>query len=183
MKKFCISFLTCIIIILLVVGVTLSSSGGNTEYLRIHVRANSNEQIDQTVKYRVKDAVVSYLTPFIAECDTKQKAERMLKDNLSQIENACDVVLNSNGFSYRARAKVCSELFPTRSYGELVLDGGYYDALIIELGDGKGDNWWCVVYPPLCFTGNGAGYVYKSKINQVIKDFYDKYRRNYEKGH
>jgi stage II sporulation protein R len=177
MKKFCISFLTCVIIVLSVFGVINAKDGGNTEYLRIHVRANSNFQIDQTVKYKVKDAVVEFLTPFIAECDTKLKAERMLITNLSNIESVANTVLTENGFDYKSTAKVNNELFPTRAYGELVLDAGYYDALIIELGDGKGDNWWCVVYPPLCFTGDTTEYFYKSKISQVIKDFYDKYRR------
>ena len=53
-----------------------------------------------------------------------------------------------------------------------MLESGYYDSLIIELGDGKGDNWWCVVYPPLCFVGDGSGYLYKSKILKIIQDFY-----------
>ena len=177
MKKTCITLILLAIIVLsIVVGANFTGKT-QTEYLRIHVRANSNLQIDQTVKYKVKDAVVEYLTPFIADCDTKLKAERMLITNLSNIESVANTVLTENGFDYKSTAKVNNELFPTRAYGELVLDAGYYDALIIELGDGKGDNWWCMVYPPLCFTGDTTEYFYKSKISQVIKDFYDKYRR------
>ena len=71
MKKVCISFLIIAIIILSVEGLHLSSSRTHTEYLRIHIRANSNAEIDQSVKYLVKDAVVKYLTPFVAECKTK----------------------------------------------------------------------------------------------------------------
>ena len=69
------------------------------------------------------------------------------------------------------------EEFPTRVYGGLTLENGFYDALIIELGSGKGDNWWCVVYPPLCFSGEGTNYVYKSKLKQIINDFYEKQKR------
>ena len=95
-------------------------------------------------------------------------------DNLEEIEKVADSVLNENGFSYSSKAGVRNELFPTRKYDDLVLDGGYYDALIIELGDAKGDNWWCVVYPPLCFTGEGQGYQYKSKIKEIIDNFFNR---------
>ena len=154
------------------IGLVLPQNLSHKEYLRIHVRANSNAQIDQNVKYLVKDKIVEYLTPFIAGCDTKKKAESMLKSQLSSIEHVADGVLCSSGFKYKSRAKINNEQFPTRVYGELTLDGGYYDALIVELGDGKGENWWCVVYPPLCFTGSGTNYQYKSKIWAIIKSFF-----------
>ncbi|MBQ9734248.1 MAG: stage II sporulation protein R [Clostridia bacterium] len=174
MKKLCITFIIIAIIVLSGVCLFNLDAPTHTEYLRIHVRANSNADIDQAVKYQVKDAVVNYLTPYIANCDTKEKAQDMLTDNLSAIESVCDGVLKKNGFAYKSRASVKNEQFPTRVYDNLTLDGGFYDALIIELGDGKGDNWWCVVYPPLCFTGEGQGYVYKSKIKEIISDFFKK---------
>ena len=175
MKKFCITFTLFLIIILSVIAVGVNSeSGAHTEYLRIHIRADSNETEAQSVKYRVKDAVVAFLTPFIAECDTKSKAESMLNEKLSEIEKVADKVLFEQGFEYKSHAKINTEKFPTRSYGDFTLEQGFYDALIIELGSGKGDNWWCVVYPPLCFTGKGANYVYKSKILEIIKRFSEK---------
>ncbi len=174
MKKVCISFLSCAIIILSAVGIGLTKTQTHVEYLRIHVRANSNQEIDQTVKYEVKDAVVAYLTPLVAECDTKAKAEKLIEASLSAIEAVADETLENNGFAYKSKAKLNNEKFPTRTYGELTLESGYYDALILELGDGAGDNWWCVVYPPLCFTGGERGYVYKSKILDIIRNFYNK---------
>ena len=173
MKKICISFLIVAIIILSCIGLNLNGQSENKEYLRIHVRANSNLETDQAVKYKVRDAVVEYLTPFIAECDTKEKAERLLTGRLEQISIVAEQVLMENGFNYGASAKVKNEKFPTRVYGELKLASGYYDALILELGSGKGDNWWCVVYPPLCFTGTGTNYTYKSKIKQIIDEFFN----------
>lgn len=170
MKNICITFLIVAIIILSAVAISLPAPT-HTEYLRIHIRANSNLEADQSVKYKVKEAVVEYLTPFIAECDTKQKAQAMLNDKLNGIEKVADSVLEISGFSYTSRASVREENFPTRVYGELTLDGGFYDALIVELGSGEGDNWWCVVYPPLCFTGEGTSYKYRSKIADIINDF------------
>ena len=172
MKKICISFFIVAIIILSSIGLNLPQSEVRTEYLRIHIRADSNSDCDQAVKYKVKDAVVNFLTPFIAECDTKAKAERMINSRLTSIERVADGVLSSGGFSYKSTASVKTEEFPTRVYGDLCLSSGFYDALIINLGSGSGDNWWCVVYPPLCFTGSSVKYEYRSKIKDVIDEFF-----------
>ena len=171
MKKTVISIIAIIAIAAACVFVG-SLPQTKTEYLRIHIRANSNGDIDQAVKYAVKEKVVDYLTPYLAECDSKQKAEDMLKVKLSDICDIADKTLKEKGFDYGAKARVNGEKFPTRVYGELTLEAGYYDALIIELGEGAGDNWWCVVYPPLCFTGQGRNYTYKSKIAEIIKNFF-----------
>ena len=174
MKKLCITLILIAIIVLSGIAQILPQNQVQKEYLRIHVRANSNSELDQSVKYLVKNKVVEYLTPFIAECDTKQKAERMLLNNLCAIENIASTTLKSSGFSYSAKASLERQAFPTRTYGDLELKAGVYDALILELGDAMGDNWWCVVYPPLCFVGEGQSVVYRSKILQVISDFFEK---------
>ena len=172
MKKFCIIFLTSIIIILTAVGFggCFTSVSEPTDYLRIHIRADSNEESAQTVKYLVRDKVVEYLTPIVASCESKQTAMKSVKTALTDIESVAKGVLVEQGYTYGASAKVATENFPTRVYGEYTLDAGEYTALIIELGSGKGDNWWCVVYPPLCFTGaTGENVVYKSKILEIIE--------------
>lgn len=171
MRNICITFLIVAIIVLSGVAI-LNKPKENKEYLRIHIRANSNSELDQSVKYKVKNAVVEFLTPKIAECNSFDKAINLLTDNLDGIEKVADNVLKKEGFLYQSKASVKNEKFPTRKYDDLVLDGGFYDALIIELGSGKGDNWWCVVYPPLCFVGAGTGYEYKSKLMQIIDDFF-----------
>ena len=174
MKKFCISFLIIGIIVLSGIGLLSNYEQPHKEYLRIHIRANSNLTTDQQVKYVVKDRIVEYLTPYIAECDTKQKAETLLENNLLGIEQVAKSVLIQNGFNYSVKASVRKENFPTRVYDGVCLESGIYDALIIELGSGQGDNWWCVVYPPLCFTGEGRSLVYRSKILDIINDFFNK---------
>lgn len=171
MKKLGISFLICLIIVLSVLALALPKEQVNTEYLRIHIRADSNEQEAQAVKYAVKDAVVEYLTPIIAQIQTKEQAKQRLNSELENIESVANATLESRGFSYTCSASIKTEEFPTRVYDSLTLEQGFYEALILELGSGKGDNWWCVVYPPLCFVGESTPYVYKSKIQQVINDF------------
>ena len=126
-----------------------AEESANTSYLRVHIRANSNGADDQAVKYQVRDKVVELLTPTVA-----------------------DEVLRANGYTYGARASIRKEEFPTRVYEEVTLEAGVYDALILELGTGTGDNWWCVVYPPLCFTSGNGNIVYKSKIAEIIQKFF-----------
>ena len=148
-----------------------------TGFIRIHVRANSNSEGDQRVKYEVKEAVVDYLTPLIAEGETFEFAYEILKQNLENIEKIANDVLERNGYLYVSKAKLNQEYFPTRSYGEITLENGFYDALILELGSGEGDNWWCVVYPPLCFIGaEGNDYKnikYKSKLVEIVQKFFN----------
>ncbi|MBE7085047.1 MAG: hypothetical protein E7368_03225 [Clostridiales bacterium] len=175
MKKCCIIFLLSIIISLTAFGVvgglgSENSAPNETEYLRIHIRADSNEHEAQAVKYLVKEEVVDYLTPLVAQYESMEEAYYGVADNLIKIEERASEVLKRNGFSYGAKASVRRENFPTRVYEGYTLPAGEYTALIIELGSGKGDNWWCVVYPPLCFTATkGENVVYKSKIVEIIK--------------
>ena len=173
MKKFILVFVA----ILVVIGTVLlvKNMGGepvaDTDYLRIHVRANSNSETDQSIKYIVKDEVVKFITPYAAQCTDKQKAMEIIASILPEIESVCDHVLAEHGFSYKSKASVRVEEFPTRVYGDLTLENGLYDALIIELGSGTGDNWWCVIYPPLCFTSGTADVQYRSAIWDIINKF------------
>lgn len=174
MKKILAGAFAVLVVVLTFIFV---SNAGNTaqagtDYLRIHVRANSNDQIDQNVKYIVKDEVVRFITPYAAQCTDKQKAMEVIGGILPEIEKVCDRVLKQQGFDYTSRASIRAEEFPTRVYGELTLEKGIYDALIIELGSGKGDNWWCVVYPPLCFTSGTASVQYRSAILDIINKFF-----------
>lgn len=172
MKK----MLGLIIILFVAFGFAGCSNKTSNDYLRIHIRANSNLQIDQNVKYKVKDEVVGFLTPLIANCKNLTDVENMVEKNKTNIESVCNKVLKQNGFLYTATAKIKQEFFPTRAYGEYVLESDFYDALVIELGSGSGDNWWCVVYPPLCFLNakeiNGTNLKYKSKIYELINKFF-----------
>lgn len=176
MKKSCILFLTLFIIFLTVVFGTLGQNGEksdcNTEYLRIHIRANSNSEEDQAVKYKVRDALVEELTELVIECTDKQTAVAVMQSNLPAICATANEALLKNGYTYGARAEIRSENFPTRVYEGYTLEAGVYDALIVELGTGAGDNWWCCIYPPLCFTGGNGNFVYRSKIAEIIEEFF-----------
>ena len=146
------------------------------DVLRIHIRANSNLEEDQEVKLMVRDCVIEFITPLIADCNNCNEVISKLQSNLSEIECVSDGVLKNCGFDYGVRAKINNEYFPSRDYDGKTFPADYYDALIVELGSGKGDNWWCVAYPPLCFVGyeNGisGNIMYKSKLVELIKNFF-----------
>lgn len=173
MKKIFMAIGALIALIGIILAVPAKTS--NAEFLRIHIRADSNSQSDQDVKFKVKSAVVDYLTPKLSDATTKQKAMDIVERELGNIEKVCNKTLAENGFDYVSNAKLCKENFPDRAYNGVTLSAGVYDALIIELGSGSGNNWWCVVYPPLCFVGgesNGTNQiVYKSKLLEIIRQW------------
>ena len=156
MKKFV--FAVLLMIVVGVVAVFLPKEK-DYNYLRIHIRANSNLAVDQNVKYLVKDEVVKFLTP-----------------KLCNVESLCQKTLSKNGFNYNVHVKINNEYFPTRTYNNTTLESGYYDAVIVELGSASGDNWWCVMYPPLCFVGENNGstsITFKSKIAEWFKKIFN----------
>ena len=168
MKK--IVSIIVILFVCILVGFGIFSQQNKQEYIRIHVRANSNLSVDQNIKYEIKDKIVSYLIPQIANCNTREDFIVMIKENIAGMENIANEILKQKGFSYNAKVKFCKENFPTRSYAGVVLESGVYDSIIVELGTAKGDNWWCVVYPPLCFISNNSqDILYKSRILEILK--------------
>lgn len=171
--KYVLGALSIIGIVLILVFCPMGGLGNSqeTQYLRIHIRANSNSQVDQGVKYKVKDAVVDALIPILADIDDFEQAKRVMSENFDKIESVANEVLKNNGFDYGCKAQIDNEYFPTRVYDSLTLEEGFYDALILRLGSGEGDNWWCLVYPAFCFTNssNSANIVYISKIWEKLK--------------
>ncbi|MDR1906466.1 MAG: stage II sporulation protein R [Clostridiales bacterium] len=179
-----VTALAVIIILSIVGGVNFfngraeNGAAQKTEYLRIHIRANSNSAEDQSVKYRVRDEVVKYLTPILSDCQTADDAAKKISGRAEEIEYVAKKTLTEGGFYYNAKAAVRKEEFPTRIYGDIVLESGVYNAVIVELGEAAGDNWWCIAFPPLCFIpaeDDGSGlFKYRSKILEIIERFYKK---------
>jgi stage II sporulation protein R len=163
------------LVAILLVGFSVGKHEQNEtkDFLRIHIRANSNNTADQDIKYRIKDQIVNVLAPVLSNITTKQAAITAVENNLPMIKETADKVLTVNGFSYKSSADIRKENFPQRIYDGVTVNAGVYDALIINLGSGLGDNWWCVIYPPLCFADNTIdgekGVIYKSKIKEIIE--------------
>ena len=146
------------------------------DYLRLHIRANSNLAVDQNVKYEIKDKLVEFLTPYFCNVASKSEAVNKVKSLTLQMTDLCASVLKQKGFNYSVNVKINNEYFPTRTYSNTTLESGYYDAVIVELGSAVGDNWWCVMYPPLCFVNkneNSMQIKYKSKIVEWFKNLFN----------
>ncbi len=141
--------------------------------LRIHIRADSNDKADQAVKLLVRDAVTQILSSSLRNATSLQEAKSIVSDKQTTVRKKANEVLRKNGFLYDSRVRLTYEYFPTRSYQGIVVESGYYDALIIELGSGQGDNWWCVLYPSLCYgTSEEGTAVYKSRIAQIWRKYF-----------
>lgn len=177
MKKVFIILVSVVLVGIILVGLTnnVDRQVKENDYLRIHIRANSNEKIDQEIKYEVKNAIVDFLSPYVANLTSVSESKRVVSKKLSEIENVANETLTDKGFNYNATVSLRSEYFPDRSYDDYFLKEGIYDALIVELGSGKGNNWWCVVFPPLCFVNaeetSDEKIEYKSKLVEIINNF------------
>jgi stage II sporulation protein R len=154
-----------------------------SEIIRFHVIGNSNTTEDQELKLKVKSAVTDALKPKLENVKNKEEARQILKDNLVAMEVLADQIIKDNGFDYTAVASIEQGYFPLKVYGDLTLPPGEYEAVRIELGSAKGRNWWCVMYPPLCFVDATYSVVPKSSKDQlkhVLTD--DEYNAVFSKG-
>lgn len=97
-----------------------NQSSSQEQYLRIHIRANSNLTTDQNIKYKIKDELVKYLTPLVVECESFDSVVDMVETHKKDMENICDDILSDNGFSYTSKVSLNEEYFPTRAYGKYV---------------------------------------------------------------
>ncbi len=127
-------------------------SGG---VLRLHILANSDSDEDQALKLKVRDAVIAYAKELFVDTENKEQAMAQAQQRLSALEQVAEQTLRENGCTHRVKASVDHTFFPTKEYDNGTrLPAGFYDALRLEIGQAKGRNWWCILYPPLCFGGS-----------------------------
>lgn len=147
------------------------------EVFRFHVLANSDSENDQKLKLKVKDAVVTYMQEEIPEADSVKVTKAWARTHLGDIERIARKVIRENGYHYEVHAKVAECDFPDKTYGDITFPAGTYDALEILIGKAKGQNWWCVLYPNLCFIDSIHAVVPeegKEKLREVLtEDEYD----------
>ena len=135
----------------------LALSPAGRDLIRLHVVANSDSPADQAVKLKVRDRIVAETGALFRGAESEPEAELLLTTHLSEIQQVADRVLQAEGVNYRSHTEVGVYEFPERTYGTLTLPAGRYRALRVVLGAGKGANWWCVLFPPLCFVDASVG--------------------------
>lgn len=125
--------------------------------IRFHVIANSDSTEDQNLKLAVKEAVITYMSPLLADSKDINETRSILEENTNNIIAIAQDIISQNGYSYTVTAYLTKSYFPVKSYGDVTFPSGEYEAYKIEIGDSLGKNWWCVMYPPLCFIDASHG--------------------------
>lgn len=144
----------------------MDGEDGNVEHgepydgiLRFHVRANSDSEEDQALKLAVKEDVVTMLRPLLESCEDVDDSKNIIVANLQNIYTTAINTIVEQGYDYDVKVYVTEEEFPAKTYGDLTFPAGNYQALRIDIGEAKGQNWWCVMFPPLCFIDESTAVV------------------------
>lgn len=141
--------------------------------IRFHVIANSDSEEDQELKLKVRDAVIGYLQPKLSKSKSISQSEEIIKNEYDQIERISENIIKENGYTYDIKVGIEYSNFPTKQYSSVVLPAGEYKALKIVIGEGTGKNWWCVMFPPLCFIDEENGVIDKAtdeKLKEVLTE-------------
>ena len=125
-----------------------------SKILRFHVLANSDSNADQAVKEKVRDAVGIYLQPLLEDAKSLEETKVIVDKHLSEVVYVAENTLRQQGYDYKVTAHITQTDFPEKSYGPYTFPPGEYEALQIIIGEGAGQNWWCVLYPNMCFRGS-----------------------------
>ena len=124
--------------------------------VRLHVLANSDSKEDQALKLRVRDEVLRVTEPLLAGCESREEAERILEQHMGEIEAAAQAVVREQGYDYPVSVQLGKEEYPTRNYENCCFPSGTYVSLRVCIGEAEGQNWWCVLFPPLCLSAASA---------------------------
>ncbi len=124
---------------------------------RLHIIANSDTEEDQNLKLLVRDDVLKYMKQISKDVSNKEDVVTLMYEHLDEFQRIAKETIKNNGYDYEVRVKIGKFEFPTKEYGDIALPAGMYDALRIEIGKAEGHNWWCVMFPTLCFVDVSSG--------------------------
>lgn len=163
------------ILILLAVAVAVgifygqAKAGSQIEgkVLRFHVIANSDSEADQALKYQVKDMLVEALKPMLEDAEDLEETKQIVGERLSEIQKIAQEAVNTYGNGEDVQVELTNMYFPIKTYGDLTFPAGNYDALRVTIGQAEGRNWWCVLFPNLCFVDAVHGIVPEESKEQL----------------
>ena len=168
-----IILLLLFIIISAISYVSAVSENISDSVFRLHVIANSDSEEDQNLKYIVRDNLIEYMNFLTKDITSKESAIKIAKEHEQDFYNIAKNTIKENGYDYDVKIEIGNSYFPTKYYGDISLPAGYYDALKVEIGSASGQNWWCVMFPPLCFVDISTGVVpdeSKKTIQESLPD-------------
>lgn len=146
------------------------SSDISNSVFRLHVIANSDTSEDQNLKYKVRDGLLNHMNSLCTDINSKEEAILMVKNHKEDFRKIALNIIHSEGFDYDVNINIGNFNFPTKTYGDISLPAGMYDALRVEIGNAIGQNWWCVMFPSLCFIDINSGIVEEDSKHILEKD-------------
>ena len=135
------------------------SSNLSDSVFRLHIIANSDSSADQELKLKVRDKIIEYMNTLTSNSSDKKDVISIVNNHLDSFKEIALNTIKENGYNYDVNIEIGNFHFPTKSYGDISFPAGNYDALKIEIGHAIGQNWWCVLFPPLCFVNSSTGVV------------------------
>ena len=138
--------------------------------IRFHVIANSDTDEDQNLKLKVRDKVVEALSEKLSNVNSLEEAENVLKENIDYVNEIAKEVIEENNYTYEVNTMLSYENFPDKVYGDYIFPQGNYEAFRVIIGEGKGQNWWCVMFPSLCFVDESKNSVDSSNLKEEIEN-------------
>lgn len=182
MRKYFYFILPLVLIVLVFNGCTENNINNDLELkelnyddikdklIRFHVIANSDTEEDQNLKLKVRDKVVEALSFKLKGVTTLNEAENILEDNIDYVNEIAMEVISDNNYNYKVESMLSYENFPDKVYGDYVFPQGNYEAFRVIIGDGQGKNWWCVMFPSLCFVDESKSSVDSSDLKEEIEN-------------
>ena len=161
MKKYILLLIVSVLFLLLSAYSYVNAVSNNLadSVFRLHVIANSDSKEDQELKYKVRDKLIEYMNTLTNDMNSKEEVIEIAKAHLEDFKEIAQNVVKENGYNYDVNVKIGNFSFPTKTYGDISFPAGFYDALKVEIGKAEGQNWWCVMFPPLCFVDVTSGVV------------------------
>ncbi len=136
---------------------------------RLHVVANSDSQDDQNLKLKIRDSLLTYMNTISSDTTSKAKVIETANSHIEDFKSIAEEIIKAEGYNYPVNVSIGKYSFPTKNYGDVSLPSGNYDALKVEIGNASGQNWWCVMFPPLCFVDVTSGVV-PDESKEILKD-------------
>lgn len=153
--------------------VTITSYANNVfsnlseNIFRLHIIANSDSKEDQDLKLKIRDGIINYLENINKNSSSKSEVINFCKNNTNTLKEIAKKIINNSGYNYEVKIEIGNFYFPTKNYANISLPAGYYDALRIKIGDANGKNWWCSLFPPLCFVDISSGVLEEDDSNML----------------
>ena len=174
MKKIIITFILIILTYVIIGNVIAKNDIIPDEAIRIRVIANSNSEYDQEIKNKVKKTVEYDMYNMLKNTTDLEEARKLIKNNLSNVENDIDTLLQKEKYELPFNINFGLNYFPKKKFKGITYNEGYYESVVVTLGEGLGDNWWCVLFPPLCMieAEESTDVEYTTMVEEIINKYF-----------